>query len=66
MKQCASLAQPADRAQALSAITPDVLMTVHVHGVELLLVLLTLVFLHVLQHLVGHVLRQDGKHKVFL
>lgn len=45
---------------------PDVLMAVHVHGVELLLVLLALVLLHVLQHLVGHVLGQDGEHKVLL
>ena len=45
---------------------PDVLMAVHVHGVELLLVLLALILLHVLQHLVGHVLGQDGEHKVLL
>ena len=45
---------------------PDVLVAVHVHGVELLLVLLALVLLHVLQHLVGHVLGQDGEHKVLL
>lgn len=45
---------------------PDILVPVHVHGVELLLVLLALVFLHVLQHLVGHVFGQDGQHEVLL
>lgn len=49
-----------------AAGAPDVLVPVHVHGVELLLVLLALVLLHVLEHLVSHVLGQDGEHKVLL
>lgn len=47
-------------------VLPDVLVAVHVHGVELLHLLLARVLLHVLQHLIGHVLGQDGEHQPLL
>lgn len=47
-------------------VLPDVLVTVHVHGVELLHLLLARVLLHVLQHLISHMLGQDGQHQPLL
>lgn len=41
-------------------------MSVHVHGVELLHLLLTGLLLHVLKHLVSYVLWKDGEQQAFL
>lgn len=46
--------------------TPDILMPVHVHGVELLHLLLTGLLLHVLEHLISDVLRKDGEQQTLL
>ena len=45
---------------------PDVLVSVHVHGVELLHLFLACFLLHVLQHLVCYVLGEDGQQQPFL
>ena len=41
-------------------VVPDVLVSVHVHGVKLLHLLLARFLLHVLKHLVCYVLGEDG------
>ncbi len=45
---------------------PDIFMSVHVHGVELLHLFLTGLFLHVLKHLISYVLWKDREQQTFL
>lgn len=45
---------------------PDVFMSVHVHGVELLHLFLTGLLLHVLKHFISYVLGKDGEQQTFL
>lgn len=45
---------------------PDVFVSVHVHGVELLHLFLTWLLLHVLKHLISYVLWKDGEQQTFL
>lgn len=45
---------------------PDVFMSVHVHGVELLHLFLTGLLLHVLKHLISYVLGEDREQQTFL
>lgn len=48
------------------SMLPDIFMSVHVHGVELLHLFLTGLLLHVLKHLISYVFGEDREQQTFL